>query len=180
MRALIAALALAFVAACDGAVTSDQQLEGGPESGYSVEIRANGSEQTFLVRAPDGRMVGSQVVDGVSSLMDTAAVQTLAATAAPAGEPAPEVMSLRVPGFSMNIAANETAEGEQGRAQINMNAGDFNMSIDADEGAIGEGDDRAVVRFSGFDEAAIRRFIVEAEDLSPATQAEMLAGLGLE
>jgi hypothetical protein len=178
MRALIAAVALAFVAACDGSVGTES-LEGGPESGYSVEIRANGDQQTFLVRAPDGRTVGSQVVDGVSSLMDEASVQSLAASAAPTGEPADEVMALRVPGFSMNIAADENPEGEQGRAQINMNAGNFNMSIDADEGAIGEGDDRAVVRFSGFDEEAIRQFIADADDLSPATQAEMLAGLGL-
>lgn len=179
MRALIAAVALVFVAACD--VTPTTELEGGPEGGgYSVEIRANGGEQTFLVRAPDGRVTGSRVVDGVAILMDADSVQALAATAAPAGEAAPEVMSLRVPGFSMEIAADETAEGDDGRAQINMRAGEFNMSIDADEGAPGEGDDRAVVRFSGMDEAAIRRFIVEAEDISPAVQAQMLAELGLE
>lgn len=181
MRALIAVMALALAACDGGAITSDGDLAGGPDdvSGYTMEIRAAQAEQTFLIRSPEGQVVAARAAGGASMLMDEAAIQSLAVVDQP-GEAATEVMSLRVPGFSMNIGANgEDENGENGQVNINIGAGKQRVTVNADEGGPGEADDRAFVRITGADEEAVRKFIAEQDELLPATQAEMLAALGL-
>lgn len=180
MRWMIAALALG-VAACDGSATSSTtDLAGGEASGYTMEIRASSIEQTYLITTPDGRTVGARAAEGASALMDGSRAQSLAAEAPPQGEALPEVMSLRVPGFEMSIGGVEDeVSGERGQVRISMGADGQHISVNADEGGPGDADDRAIVRITGADEAGVREFIAEADELSPAVQAEMLTELGL-
>lgn len=184
MRVWYAALALAAaLAGCDASTTGD--LEGGPSAAagdtYTLEIRATSAEQTYLVIAPDGRTVGARAAEGVSALMDDTRAQALAGDPPPEGEATPEVMSLRLPGFSMSIGAGEeNAEGEHGRVDLSIGGDGQNVVVHADEGGPGEADDRAYVRITGADAEAVRNFIAEAEELSPAVQAEMLAALNLQ
>lgn len=175
MRWMIAALALC-AAAC-----SETELAGGPDStnppgGYTLEVRADQDVQVFLVTAPDGRTTAGRATDGVSGIMDAEAARAF--TVMPAGEaPLPEVMALRLPGFDLSIAA----EGETGAAEgarVSINAGGRQVEVNAREDGAGESE-RAHVRITGASEADARDFISEADELSPETQAQMLAALGL-
>lgn len=184
MRAIAPAFAVCALAACDGAVTSpDGDLAGGPgadEGGYTIEIRASDAEQRFLVFGPDGRATGASAAEGASALLDAERVRTLAGQAPPQGEAPLEVLSLRVPGFNLSIGgAEENADGANGAVAINIGADGQNIQIRADEGGPGDADDRAYVRITGADEAAVRRFIAEADEISPSVQAQMLSELGI-
>jgi hypothetical protein len=180
MRWMIAALALSFVAACDGAaVSTDSDSTAAPE-GYILEVRAMEAVQTYLVTAPDGRVVGGRAASGVSALLDESRARSLASEPPPQGEPAPEVMSLRMPGFEMSVGgSDEDADGENGQFSLSM-GGEQNIEVRADEGGPGEADDVAYVRITGADEAAARDFINDAEELSAETKTEMLGALGLQ
>ncbi len=182
LRALMLGYMLAVLAACDGVSTSpDGDLEGAPGAGgYTIEIRASASDQTFLVTAPDGRVVGARAAEGASMLMENDRAMALAGAPPTQGEPPPEVVSLRVPGFNLRIGGvDENADGESGQVAISMGANGQNIEINADEGGPGDADDRAHVRIIGADEQAVREFIAEADELSPSVQAQMLAGLGI-
>lgn len=177
MRSLILALALG-AAACSGDINIG---DAEPGEGYRLEVRASAAEQTYVITSPEGEMVAARAADGVSTLMDASAVQALAATAVPESD-APEVMSLRVPGFEMSIGA-EDGNPDGGDANVDISvggAGGQRIQVNADEGAAGEGDDRAHVLITGADEAAVRDFIRDAEELSPEVKSQMLAALGLE
>lgn len=181
MRWMVAALALGALAACDASINTDGDLAGGPAEGYTMEIRASSLEQTYLIIAPGGETVGARSAEGASALMDGDRARALVAEAPPQGEEAPQVMSLRVPGFEMSINANEeNAEGEQGQVRMSIGDGAQRITVNADEGGPGDEDDRAYVRITGADAAAVREFIAEADELSPSVQAEMLAALGLQ
>lgn len=175
MRWMIAALALC-AAAC-----SETELAGGPDSdnpagGYTLEVRADQDVQVFMVTAPDGRMVAGRATDGVSSLMDGEAARAF--TVMPASqEPLPEVMALRLPGFDLAISAKEDGSGEEG-ARVSINAGGRQVEVNAQDDG-GGGSERAHVRITGASESDARDFVAEADDLSPAVQAEMLTALGL-
>jgi hypothetical protein len=178
MRLLIAGLAFA-AAACSG----DISVDGGDAAsgeGYTLEVRATGAEQTYLVTAPDGRVVGARAAEGASALMNSDRARALAGDPPPQGDPPPEVMSLRFPGVDMQISAEESgADGDSGRANVSIGAGGHNIVVHADEGGPGEADDRAYVRITGADEGTVRDFISDAEELSPQVKAEMFAELGL-
>jgi hypothetical protein len=182
MRWVFAAFVVAL-AACDTGTTSSSagDLAGGPAEGYTLEIRASAADQTYLVIAPDGRAVGARAAEGASALMDSSRALALAGDAPPHGEEVPEVLSLRVPGFEMSIGGTEeNADGDHGSVRIAMGGGDGQrIQVDANEGGPGDADDRAYVRITGADEAAVRDFITEADELSPSVQAQMLAALGL-
>lgn len=179
MRVLLTVLAVALAAGCESEVGTSGA--GVTAEGYTLEIRAGELEQTYLVTAPDGRTVGARAAEGASALMDASRARALADEPPPQGEPAPEVMSLRVPGFEMSIGASkEDAEGEHGRVALRIGDGGQRIEVNADEGGPGEADDRAYVRITGADADAVREFISEADQLSPAVQAQMLAELGLE
>ena len=184
MRTIMLALSVCTLAACDGAVTTrDGDLAGGPggeAGGYTLEVRASDLEQTYLVIAPDGRTVGARAAEGASALMDSDRAMALAATAPPRGEAIPEVLSLRIPGFEMSIGGTEeNANGDQGSVAISLGAGGQRIEVNANEGGPGDADDRAHVRITGADEAAVRDFIAEQDELSPSVQAQMLAELGI-
>lgn len=176
MRLLIAALALG-VSACSADVSTEGEVAAG--EGYTLEVRASDAEQTYLVTAPDGRMVAARAAGGQSALMDASGVQALAATPAPESS-APEVMSMSVPGFELSINAEEDDAAGNGSVAVAINADGQRIEVNADEGGAGEGDDRAHVLITGADEAAVRDFIGEAEELSPEVRTQMLAALGLE
>lgn len=186
MRWMIAAAALALVAACDSGTVSvnGNDVQVGDPGGYTLEIRASEAEQTYLVTAPDGHTVGARAAEGASALMDASRAQALVSEAPPqrSGDEVPEVMSLRVPGFEMNISGtpDETGDSDDGRVAMRIGGGETNIIVEADEGGPGEADDRAYVRIQGVDEAAVREFIADADELSPAVQAQMLAELGLD
>jgi hypothetical protein len=178
MRFLIAALAAAALTACEREVNAPE-LDGGSD-GYTLEIRASEAEQTYLVIAPDGRTVGARAAEGASALMDSSRARALAGDPPPQGEQPPEVMSLRVPGFEVSIGAEEDADGERGRVALSLGRDGQRIEVNANEGGAGAADDRAFVRITGADEAAVREFITSADELSPAVQAQMLAELGME
>lgn len=181
MRWAIAALALGL-AACDGSTTTSPSADGTTASAdsYTLEIRAMEEVQTYLVTAPDGRIVGGRAANGVSALLDADRAQSLAAEPMPAGEPQPEVMAMRWPGFEMSISGDgEDANGENGSVNISI-GGEQQVEVRANEGGPGDADDSAYVRITGADEDAAREFINDAEELSAETKTEMLGALGLQ
>lgn len=183
MRALFVCAAAVFVLACTDVQVDDANTElAGGEGGYTLEIRASPAEQTYLIYAPDGEVVGGRSSGGASALLDADGVRALASEPAAAESDAVEVMSLRLPGFSMSVGGtDEDADGGNGRVALSIGGAEgHNIEVNASEGGPGEGDDRAFVRITGADEAAVRRFIVEADELSPSVQAQMLAALGME
>ncbi|HRO03135.1 MAG TPA: hypothetical protein PLS69_05980 [Terricaulis sp.] len=173
MRAILAGLAALALAAC-----SEAELAGAPEDapgGYTLEVRANGDAQVFLVTGPDGRSTAGRAAGGVSALMDTEAARAF--TVLPENEePLPEVMSLRLPGLNLSIAA-EGDTGEEG-ARVSINAGGRQVEVNARDNDAGD-TERAHVRITGASESEARNFIAEADKLSPEVQSEMLAALGL-
>lgn len=175
MRALIVGLAV-VAAACSADVNVDRASSGG---GYTLEVRATQGEQTYLVTAPDGRVVAARAAEGASALMDADRAQAMAADPPPQGETPPEVMSMRVPGFEMKINAEGDGNDENGRAAVSIGADGQNIVVNADEGGPGEADDRAHILITGADEATAREFIQDAEELSPEAKAQMLAELGI-
>jgi hypothetical protein len=183
MRLICAVFAL-MLAGCDlGDAGRGAPGAGAEAEGYTLEIRASEVEQTYLVIAPDGRTVGARAAEGASALMESSRAQALASSPPPQGEAeAQEVMSLRLPGFEMSVSGSEeNADGDNGRVNIAIGGGDGRrIVVNANEGGPGDADDRAYVRISGADAEAVRRFIVEADELSPAVQAQMLVELELE
>lgn len=178
MRLMIAGVAL-LAAACSADVNvSDGDQPGA--GGYTLEVRATQAEQTYLITAPDGRVIGARAAEGASALMDGQRAQRLASDPPPQGETPPEVMSLRLPGFEMQINAKEDdANGESGRVALSLGGNGHNIVVHADEGGPGGADDRAYVRITGADEAAVRDFINDAEELSADVKAQMFAALGI-
>lgn len=180
MRWALAALVLGL-AACDADVRAPVDGEQAAAGGYTIEIRATDVEQTYLITAPDGRTIGARAAEGASALMDTTRAQALAADPLPQSEETMEVLSLRVPGFDLSIGANEeNAEGEHGQVRLSLGGTDGQrVEVNANEGGPGDADDRAHVRITGADEAAVREFITGQDELSPSVQAQMLAELGV-
>ncbi len=176
MRVLIVGLA-ALAAACSADVNSGGGAA--PGESYILEVRATSGEQTYLVTAPDGRVVGARAAEGASALMDSDRARGLAGDPPPQGDMPPEVMSLRFPGVDLQINAEGDGDDKNGRAAVSINAGDHNVIVHADEGGPGEADDRVYVRITGADQNAVRDFIEDAEELSPQVKAEMLAELGI-
>ncbi len=174
MRILVAGLAV-FAAACVAEV--DENGESAP-GGYTLEVRASSLDQTYLVTTPDGRVVGARAADGASALMNNDRALALAGEPPPRGETPPEVMSLRLPGFQMQINAEEES-GDNGRVALSIGAKGQNIVVHADEGGPGEADDRAYVRITGADADSVRHFVEDAEGISLEVKAAMLAELGL-
>ncbi len=182
MRWIIAGLAFAL-AACDGAVETKSQPPA-TASGYTMEIRASGADQTYLITAPDGRVVGARAAEGASALMDATRAAALVADPPQFAEAEREggEVSIRLPGFSLSASGDEeNPDGEQGRVAISV-GGDRgeHVTVHADEGGPGEADDRAYVRITGADEEAVRSFIDEADHLSPEVKAQMRSALALQ
>lgn len=183
MRWVIAALALGLVAACDASTTGSAQGDSASAAaaeGYTMEIRASEATQSYVIVAPDGRLVGARAADGASALMDTARAQALIAEPPPEGEEVPEVMSIRLPGFEMSVGGTEeNADGDNGSVNLSI-GGEQRVEVRANEGGPGDADDTAYVRITGADEEAVRDFIRDAEELSPEVKTQMLAELGLQ
>lgn len=175
MRYGLAAFAALLAAAC---VEAKPGAEGNLAGGYTLEIRASEAEQVYLVTAPGGDTVAARASDGVSALLDAAALRIFNA-AAPTEEPMDEVMSLRLPGLNLSISGDADGKGEQG-GRVSIDLGGHSVEVNADEGGPGDGDDRAHVLIRGVPESEVRDFIAKADQLSPAVQAQMLAELGLE
>jgi hypothetical protein len=175
MRAWIIASVLAL-AACDASVQSGDDLEGGPQQGYTMEIRASDDAQLFVVTAPDGTQVGARAADGASALMDASGIQQFAATPEPeqVGE---EVVSIRAPGVNFAISgSDEGPNSDEGSVKMSFGSGGQSVEINATDDPAG---DRAHVRITGASAEDVREFIGEAEELSADTQAQMLAALNL-
>lgn len=178
MRALIGVLAFGL-AACD----APGGVAGGPDgvssNSYTVEIRALESVQTYIITAPDGRVVAARAADGASALLDANATRALGVAEAAAASDAPEVFALRFPGVDISISADEDNPNSES-ARVRVNAGGHSVLVDANEGGPGEADDHANVRIAGMSEADVREFIAKADELSPSVQAQMLTDLDLE
>jgi hypothetical protein len=179
MRALFLTLFLPFVlAACDGSYSSEADLQE-PAGGYTLEVRAEEEEQIYIVTAPDGRRTASRSADGVSSLLDSGAIQALGDLQPLNTEPQPEVFALRLPGVDISVAADEDNPNNES-ATVRVNAGGRSVHVDADEGGPGDSDDRANVRITGATESEARDFINDADELSSEVKSQMLAALDLE
>jgi hypothetical protein len=178
MRVVLTAFVALLVAACvEAKPSADGELAGGAE-GYTLEIRASEAEQVYLITAPDGETVAGRAVDGVSTLMDSAAIQALAAVPAISEDQRQEVVALRLPGLNLSVSGDPSGKGEQG-GRVSIDIGDHSVEVNADEGGPGEAD-RAHVLIRGVPESEVREFIAKADQLSPAVQAQMLAELGLQ
>ena len=176
MRAIVAALAIMGLVACDG-VGPEEGERANPAGGYVLEVRADEDVKVFMVTAPDGTSAAGRAADGVSALMDPDEARAFTVLAE-AGEPPPEVLSLRVPGFNLSIRAEGDGSGQEA-ARVQINAGGRQVEIDARDGGAGV-TERAHVRITGASQADARDFITDADELSPAVQAEMLSALGLD
>lgn len=182
MRFAAAALALFGLAACEGGAMDSN---GATPAGYRLEVRALEGVQTYLITAPDGKVVGAQAADGASRLLDEARIHEIAETPMPADADAPpEVMSLKLPGFEMSVNADHDEEGntssdDNGNAQVKMRVrGQETVSIDARENGPGDADDIAHVVISGASAETARDFINDADELSEEVKAQMRAALG--
>ena len=198
MRALILCSAL-LAAACS--VDVGKSHHGG---GYTVEIRASGADHVFVVTGPDGRAAAARAHEGTSAMLNAHELQqALAAMPAPASAPASgdHGVSISGPGFSLHASGDDdetatttattatattTASGEKpaasdehDRGNVTMTIGGFGLNVNADDGGPGEDDDRAQVRLTGLSAHDARKFIIDADDLSPAVQSQMLTALGL-
>lgn len=178
MRFLILSLALVAAACVDVKPPAEPTTSA---DGYTLEVRADPDVQVFLVTAPDGRRVAGRAADGVSALMDDAAIQALAGAPAPVDEELQEVVSLRLPGLNLSVRGDpEDMSADGGGGRVSINVGGHSVEVNANEGGPGEDDDRANVRITGVSEEEAREFIAKADQLSPEVQAQMLTGLGLE
>lgn len=181
MRFAFAALALLGLAACDGA---EVDANGAQPEGYRMEVRALEGVQTYLITAPDGKIVGAQAADGASRLLTETRIHEIADTPMPADADAPpEVMSLKLPGFEMSVNADHDQNGEttseDGNAQVRMRVrGQETVSIDARENGPGDADDVAHVVITGASEQSVRDFINEQDDLSEEVKQQMRTALG--
>ncbi|MBL8559713.1 MAG: hypothetical protein JNM47_13385 [Hyphomonadaceae bacterium] len=179
MRFGLCALALFGMAACSPGPVSVQTEDGetvqiGGRGGYTLQVVGDDAERIFVVTAPDGRSAAARAAGETSSLLGAAEAQNLISThqAALAAAPAGEDVSIRVPGFTLEV----TDGGADGRDRVKMRAMGIDLDVDADETDAG---DRAVVRIGGVDEKSAREFIEGADGLSAETRAEMMKKLGL-
>lgn len=172
------------LAACDPAApTTDAPGDApGAAEGFTLQVLADEADRIYLVEHTDGRSAAARVSGGVSTFLDSGDAQGLLADGRSAmGDAAgQEVVSLRVPGFSLSIKGDadsaETGGGE--RATIDIGVAGKQIAIDAD-GVDGGGQERAVVRVAGADAAEAREFITHADELDPGVQQQMLDALGL-
>jgi hypothetical protein len=183
MRSVFVAVLALLAAGCSAEVNKGEHARGG----YSVEIRATGDDQVFMITGPDGRAVAARAHAGTSALLNAGELQqALAAMPAPSA-PANggDAVSISAPGFSLHVSGDgaeptsKDAGGEHGRGDVTMSIGGLGMHVNADDGGPGEADDRAQVRLTGLSARDVHRFITEADELSPAVQAQMLTALGL-
>ena len=182
MRMMIAGLAL-FCVACVGVNSEggDGEDSARAPAGYTLEVRASEAERFFLVTSPDGRVVAARASEGVSALMAEPDVQALLAAApVPSSGERREVVSLRLPGINLSVSGDPDSGGGDGGGRVSIDAGGHSVEVNASEGGPGEADDNAQVLIRGVHESEARAFIAKADALSPAVQAQMLAGLGLE
>lgn len=174
MRGVLAGLAVLTLAACSEADVANSD---NPPGGYTLEVRADQDVQVFMVTAPDGRTTAARATDGVSGLMDLEEARAFSVLPAASEDAPPEVVALRLPGFDLSIAAEGNTNSADG-ARVNINAGGRQVHIEAQDDG-GTETDRAHVRITGASESDARDFIADAEEISPETQAQMLAALGL-
>ena len=97
------------------------------------------------------------------------------ATATPAAAPGATPAASPVSGEKPAVQHTD----EHSRGHVTMNIGGFGLNVNADEGGPGDGDDRAQVRLTGLSAHDARKFITDADELSPQVQAQMLTALGL-
>lgn len=196
-------LAAMFAAACSMDVNG--KGHGGP---YSVEIRAVGDTQVFVVRGPENKVAAARAGGGTSTFLNADQLQH-ALAAMPTPTPSPETgddhVSIHAPGFDLHVqgddvhindddhgkpdnaptahaaaGATTTDSGDDtGSGQVSMNIGGFAMHVNADHGGPGDADDRAQITFNGMSAHDARHFIMEQDDLSSQVQAQMIAALGL-
>ena len=180
MRALILTLVLTLMlAACDGSYSSGDGGTSDPAGGYTLEVRADEGQQTYIVIAPDGRQTATRIAGGASTLLDTSPIQSLGDMQPINAEAQPEVFAMRFPGVDISVAADEDNPNSES-ATVRVNAAGRSVHVDADEGGPGDADDRANVRITGATEEDARDFINDAEDVSAEVRTQMLAAVGLE
>ena len=184
MRWMIAAVAALALMGCKDEGKSDSAAAAEAPHGYRMEVRAANNEQIFLVTAPDGRTTAAHAGNGVSGIMSNESAQRLAAVPTGASD-APEVMSLRLPGFDLRINANKDESGDvdsdnNGQVRLSMGSGNGQrIEVNANEGGPGDEDDNAHVLITGADADAARDFINDADELSSEVKSQMLAAVGL-
>jgi hypothetical protein len=178
MRFLIAAAALAALAGCDTSTTTASNEATDTAGGYTLEVRADETQRSYIVTAPDGGQAATQVVDGMSTMLNADGIRALGEMQA-LSEGQPEVFALRVPGVNISVAADEDNPNSES-ANVRINAGGRSVHVDAEEGGPGDGDDRANIRITGATESDARDFINDAEGVSAEAKTQMLAALRLE
>lgn len=185
MRWILAAVAALALMGCKNEGKSGESAAAEAAAhGYRMEVRAANEEQIYLVTAPDGRITAAHAGHGASALIDTSAAQRLAAVPTGTAD-APEVVSMRFPGFELHINANKDENGDvngddNGQVRLSMGTGEGQrIEVNANEGGPGDEDDNAHVLITGADADAARDFINDADDLSPEVKSQMLTAVGL-
>jgi hypothetical protein len=181
LRFSLAALAACALAACGAAPPADGALG----AGYTLIVRADEAERTYVVAHEDGRIAAARVAEGGEAALlgqRDARAMLAAPTRLADVDAADEKVAIDMPGFSLKVSGGEDAEGaatnEPEHARVSLSLGGKGVEVDALDGEGGE-TERANVRISGADEKAARDFIAHADELPPAVQAEMLEVLGL-
>lgn len=181
MRSAVFALVL-LAGACDASVNLSDKNGANHVGGYTLEVRADQGEETYVVTAPDGKIVAARAANGASEMLHGRAVQALANQPMPVPE-GDEQVAFRAPGISVSVQGHgddeKGGDDENGDAHVSINAGGHQVEVNAQENGPGDADDRAHVRITGADEDAARDFINDADELSAEVKTQMLADLNL-
>ena len=169
MRRLVAILFFMITACAPPA-----QEEGG---GYDVTVFASGRHQLVVVTAPDGRSAAAQASGESSALLPWEETR-MAVRAVERFERQDEDNPVRFEAPGVRVRASEEKqrkpEGGADPASLTLELGNLGFNLTAD-------DRHALVqtRLRELSESNARRFILDADRLSPAVRDQMLGALRL-
>ncbi len=180
MRIPIALAALAFGALAGCSPTSEVAGKAAaPGKEWTMQVVGDDAGAVYVITGPDGQTAAARVADGVSTLVDDAAAQSLVGEtrAALAETPeAPERVDIAAPGFSLKVNADDDSVDGAERGKVAIRMGGVSVDVDGEDAG---GAGRGAVRISGVNAQAAGDFIDEIDDLSPEVKAQMRTKLGL-
>ncbi|MES1203483.1 MAG: hypothetical protein ABUS57_18760 [Pseudomonadota bacterium] len=179
---IVAAAALVAIVSACGAQSGENK--GAPQAAaapsYTLDVFAREQEQIYLVSYSDGKVAAarSDGADHSEIIAPEEAHRLLDERQQEFRSPEHQAVNVEVGGVKIAVSGSgdDNNGGKSGEAHIDVNAGGHGMTLDA------QGDDengRARVHITGADAEAARKFINDAEHLSPDVKQQMLQELGL-
>jgi hypothetical protein len=173
-----------IVTAPDGRVASAQSVDGHSAmldaahlqralAAMPVPTTPDDGRDNVSIRAPGFSMHASGDDDDDDTTTSTTTAAASHAPPPPAPPAAANAQKKPAEG------SDDEHDGHGGHGNVSINFGGFGMQVNADDGGPGHADDRAQVRLTGLSAHDARKFITDADDLSPAVQAQMLTALGM-